>query len=89
MVGMTPEQRAARLHHHMYETCEGIREQSERIVALEELVMDAHATIESLCGIVENSPGCAICPVNQDDDKACGSAEVYCRMRELGVEVDG
>lgn len=37
---MTPEQREKRLYHHMYETCEGIREQSERIVALEELVLD-------------------------------------------------
>lgn len=37
---MTPEQRAERLHYHMYETNEGIREQSERIVALEELVAD-------------------------------------------------
>ena len=33
---MTPEQRAQRIHHHMYETCEGIAEHAERIVALEE-----------------------------------------------------
>ena len=37
---MTPQQRAKRLHYHLYESCEGIREQSERIVKLEELVMD-------------------------------------------------
>ena len=42
---MTPDQRAARLRHHMYETCEGIREQSERIVALEELVADMWAFV--------------------------------------------
>ena len=38
--GMTDEQRQARLRHHMYETCEGIAEHAERIVALEELVAD-------------------------------------------------
>ena len=37
---MTPEQRAARLHYHLYDSLEGIEQQSERIVALEELVMD-------------------------------------------------
>ena len=37
---MTDEQRAERLHWHMYESCEGIREHAERIVALEELVED-------------------------------------------------
>lgn len=37
---MTDEQRQARLRHHMYETCEGIAEHAERIVALEELVAD-------------------------------------------------
>lgn len=34
---MTEEQRAERVHHHMYDTCEGIAEHAERIVALEEL----------------------------------------------------
>lgn len=33
---MTDEQRAKRIHHHMYETCEGIAEHAERIVRLEE-----------------------------------------------------
>lgn len=37
---MTDEQRKARIHHHMYETCEGIAEHAERIVALEELCAD-------------------------------------------------
>lgn len=35
---MTPEQRNQRIYHHLYETCEGISEQTERIVKLEELV---------------------------------------------------
>lgn len=34
---MTDEQRQQRIHHHMYETCEGIAEHAERIVKLEEL----------------------------------------------------
>lgn len=38
---MTDEQRAQRVHHHTYETCEGIREHAERITKLEELVFDA------------------------------------------------
>lgn len=37
---MTDEERQERLRHHMYDTNEGIREQSERIVKLEELVAD-------------------------------------------------
>ena len=37
---MTEEQKAERLYHHIYETCEGIQEHAERIVALEELVED-------------------------------------------------
>lgn len=84
---MTDEQRNERIHHHIYETCEGIQEHAERIVALEELVQKAYATIETLCGCVENSPGCALCPANQDEDKGCGSDEVYSSMRELGIEV--
>lgn len=38
---MTPEQRAARVHYHEY-SGEGIREHAERIVALEELVLDLY-----------------------------------------------
>lgn len=36
---MTHEER---VHHHMYETCEGIAEHAERIVSLEELVQDLY-----------------------------------------------
>lgn len=79
---MTHEER---VRHHMYETCEGIAEQSERIASLEELVLDMHACIEALCSTVENSPGCSMCPTNQDEEKPCAAADVYCRMRELGV----
>ena len=35
-----------RVYHHLYETCEGIAEQSERIASLEELVLDMNACID-------------------------------------------
>ena len=54
---------------------------------LRELVRDMHACIEALCSMVENSPGCSMCLTNQDEEKPCAAADVYCRMRELGVEV--
>ena len=54
---------------------------------LRELVREAYTSIETLCEIVENSPGCYMCPTNQDEDKPCGSAVIYGRMRDLGIEV--
>lgn len=51
-----------------------------------ELLRDMYACIEALCSMVENSPGCSMCPTNQDEEKPCAAADVYCRMRELGVE---
>lgn len=55
---------------------------------LRELVKKAYALSETLCGMVENSPGCFMCPTNQDEDKACGSALIYNCMHELGIEVE-
>lgn len=55
---------------------------------LRELVLFANKTVEGLCEMVENSPGCFMCPLNQDEDRACGAAELYDRMRELGIEVE-
>ena len=54
---------------------------------LRELVRDMYACIKALCSMVENSPGCSMCLTNQDEEKPCAAADVYCRMRELGVEV--
>ena len=71
---MTEEQREKWLYHHLYETCEGITEQSERIVALEELVEDMWRHVMGTCALPE----------------ACEFfGEFDTRMRELGVEVDG
>lgn len=53
---------------------------------LRELVRDMNACIEALCSMVENSPGCSMCPTNQDEERPCAAADVYCRMRDLGVD---
>lgn len=80
---MTPEQRAARLHYHMYETCEGIREHAERIVALEELVADMWPHVRhrsAMCDACDMADECA------SSDQPCllyGPLED--RMRGLGV----
>ena len=70
---MTPDQRQARLRHHMYETNEGIAEQSEHIVRLEELCADmwylADGSFHYVLDVEE-----LVCLLD--------------RMGELGVEVD-
>ena len=53
---------------------------------LRELVQFANKVVGGLCEIVENSPGCFMCQLNQDDDRMCGASELYDRMRELGVD---
>ena len=73
---MTPDERAARVHYHEY-SGEGIREHAERIVALEELVMDLY---EGLNCPTERDEGCLSCAFNSDD-----GCMFELRMRELGV----
>lgn len=87
---MTPEQRAARLHHHMYETCEGIREQSERIVTLEELVLDMWGFIENADCLNDNAGCTDYCEHDTTDDGCCKTGKCWYeqRLRELGVEVE-
>ena len=76
---MTDQERAERLRHHMYETCEGIQQQSERIVALEELVADLLQWDTGPCkecfnyGPCTVNSGCMFWDVARD------------RARELGV----
>lgn len=80
---MTPDQRAKRLHYHLYESCEGIREQSERIVKLEELVADLY-----LC----SDETCTDCKYHNYSGEGfwCkrGVGWKRQRMRELGIEVN-
>ena len=74
---MTHEER---VHHHMYDTCEGIAEHAERIVALEELVRD----MMQAWWACDNER----CPRH---DERCEKGQ-YCafdeRAKELGIEVD-
>jgi predicted RNA-binding Zn-ribbon protein involved in translation (DUF1610 family) len=72
---MTDEQRAQRIHYHMYDTNEGIDEHAERIVALEELCVEIFNCAS--CGAM-----CALCK------KANGEYKCVLKMRELGIEVD-
>ena len=74
---MTPDERAARIHHHEY-SGEGIREHAERIVALEELVLDMW---DFYC----------VLPTDRytDKEELDFSVEVFRRIKELEIEVDG
>lgn len=70
---MTPDQRAKRLHYHLYESLEGITEHAERIVKLEELVADMW--LHSYCSIAKT---------REDDERHI--EDVIDRMQELGIE---
>lgn len=70
---MTPDQRAKRLHYHLYESLEGITEHAERIVKLEELVHDMW--LHSYCSIAKT---------REDDERHI--EDVIDRMQELGIE---
>jgi len=74
---MTDEQRAKRIHHHMYETCEGIAEHAERIVRLED-------ENEKLRIIVCNWYPHMVKRVGIDALTQWGYMDV---LRELGIEV--
>lgn len=76
---MTDEQRAERIHHHMYETCEGIHEHAERIVALEELVSDYDKCLDTALWLAGEA-GYPVMP----DQKLFDSLRP--RMRKLGIE---
>ena len=67
-------------------TARHVAELERENAKLRELVRFANKTVEGLCGLVENSPGCFMCQLNQDDDRMCGASELYDRMRELGVD---
>jgi len=80
---MTDEQRAKRIHYHMYDTNEGIAEHAERIVALEELVMYmmSYHKGRGRCG------GCTECPLSNTCEDECFFAEwVDVKAKELGIE---
>ena len=78
---MTDEERKARIHHHMYETCEGIAEHAERIVALEELCADMHYYLDTLCTDCEFANG--VC--DSEESECLLFIRIEHRMDELGV----
>lgn len=77
---MTHEER---VYHHLYETNEGIAEQSERIVKLEELVAELYHFADFAC---DRLPMCE-CPMFSDEDAAhpCGLTRIYDSIKELEV----
>lgn len=85
---MTDEQRAKRLHYHMYETCEGIQEHAERIVKLEELVLEYTQLSQNgmvICLDIEHNLQCSHfweCPGGR------GRCALVRAARELGIEVN-
>ena len=76
---MTDEQRAKRIHHHMYETCEGIAEHAERIVRLEEENEKLRMLAKAAWGCVKRTVSCEDCRI-----VACGCT-LQSAMRELGI----
>ena len=76
---MTDEQRQQRLHYHMYDSLEGIAQQSERIVALEELVAELHSLATDERVYVRYTG-------DVEWDRRLDAAEN--RMRDLGIEVE-
>ena len=71
---MTHEER---VYHHLYETMEGIAEQSERIASLEELVVYAYE-----CAVHSDHATCSDCR------RMNGKCLLADRMSKLGVEVE-
>lgn len=69
-----------RLHYHLYDTNEGISEQSERIVKLEELVAELYPMASDLC---DTLPSCTSCRMWSDD--GCLLNGVQDRIMELEV----
>lgn len=80
---MTPEQRNQRIYHHLYETCEGIAQQTERIVTLEELCAELYRFADFAC---QQRESCEGCPMFGDQyDELCGLSAAFRRIRELEV----
>lgn len=81
---MTPEQRAERIHHHMYETNEGIREHAERIAKLEELVL-------VLMHCADENGDCDTCSINGNQPEInplLGCDALRDMIQELGMVVE-
>lgn len=79
---MTDEERKARIHYHEY-SGEGIREHAERIVALEELIIDMLDAMSKMMLCPDNCPRSHEC-----EGLPLGSVCPFCTdAEELGIEV--
>lgn len=65
-----------RIHHHMYETCEGISEHAERIVKLEEVAEGIRDITLTMCGTTD----CECCAVTGEGNE--------CRLYVLDAALD-
>ena len=81
---MTEDQKAKGLHYHMYDSLEGIKEHSERIVELEEIASTLYVGADRLCKQVVLT--CDRCPY-VSVGVPCGLTKAYDKLREMGVDV--
>ena len=68
-----------RVYHHLYETLEGIAEQSERIASLEELVLDMNECVSRRREFGDDP--CFMCPLYYEDERC----DFNTRMAALGI----
>lgn len=78
---MTDEQRDQRIYHHLYETCEGIAQQTERIVKLEELVARLYRFADHECQQRETCEGCPMF----GEGMPCDLSKAFRALQELEV----
>lgn len=76
---MTDEQRAERLHYHMYDSLEGIEDHAKRIVALEELVVN----IWNVARLMDANRHIDGMRITEEFRRECEKA-----FKELGIEVE-
>lgn len=79
---MTPDQRAKRLHYHLYESLEGITEHAERIVKLEELVSDMWTSCPTY---VQDCADCQHVKIDNSGEWPNYECDFFDRMQELGI----
>lgn len=83
---MTPDQRAKRLHYHLYESLEGITEHAERIVKLEELVADMWPFAKEGIAVACMAPDCPFHERCKTSAVCLAHDGFFDRMQELGIE---
>ena len=75
-----------RVYHHLYETLEGIAEQSERIASLEELALDVWALVAGYDTVINHD--CADFCDHYDECAEVPYCVIEHRMAALGLETE-